>query len=410
MHWGCANSVTSTGPPNPFSQSIWEDDTDGPPQIPPLSELGVESGVTGSRARRLQDLFRPPYELISNASFEDAREEGKAEKKWLLINLQDMSDFTCQSLNRDHWKDESIRALIREHFIFLQYDKDRLHSRQYTHLYFTNHEHENPDNYPHVAIVDPRTGEQVKVWSGRPFPSPAELHADLLEFLDRYSLESFSKNPVVRSRPRNVPVNVDRLSEEEQLRLAVEASLAGVDGGAGGSGAGSSGASSSRNVYDPDAFTRSPTEMRHGGRARTGHIVDLTGELEDSGPVTPAADDALTAHGALPAPPQPAEPAAAPSPFAAIPSDRPHTEPSSDPATTTRIQFRHPNGRVIRRFKLDDPVRRIYEWLKAEPLEGKEGVEFELKTSPQGTDLIESLDKTIAEAGLKQGTVMIEFL
>jgi hypothetical protein len=52
----------------------------------------------------------------------------------------------------------------------------------------------------------------------------------------------------------------------------------------------------------------------------------------------------------------------------------------------------------------------MYEWLKAEPLEGKADVKFELKRMPQGQDLIELLDSTIEEAGLKQGTVMIEFV
>lgn len=103
------------------------------------------------------------------------------------------------------------------------------------------------------------------------------------------------------------------------------------------------------------------------------------------------------------------EPAQEASAFSKIPSDRPHTEPT-DPATTTRIQFRHPNGRIIRRFNVNDPVQRIYEWLKAEPLEGKEGVEFELKTMPAGKDLIEVLDQGIEEAGLKQATVMVEFI
>ncbi|PHH75702.1 hypothetical protein CDD83_4371 [Cordyceps sp. RAO-2017] len=91
--------------------------------------------------------------------------------------------------------------------------------------------------------------------------------------------------------------------------------------------------------------------------------------------------------------------------------DKPHTEPEGEPAAaTTRIQFRHPDGRVIRRFRLQDPVRRIYEWLKAAPLEGKEGVAFELKKMPQGQDLLGSLEGTIEETGLKQGTVMVEFV
>ncbi|KAI7567856.1 hypothetical protein KC346_g20636, partial [Hortaea werneckii] len=73
----------------------------------------------------------------------------------------------------------------------------------------------------------------------------------------------------------------------------------------------------------------------------------------------------------------------------------------------TRIQFRYSGGRIVRRFALDDPVRRIYEWLKASPFEGQEAKDFELIC--MGKNLIASLDASIAEAGLKNGTVMVEF-
>ncbi|KAF3353734.1 60S ribosomal protein L18-B [Verticillium dahliae VDG1] len=233
------------GARNPFNHdaSIW--DGDGPHR-----SAGYGGGTTSAsdaRAQRLADLFRPPYDLMSTAEWDDAREQGKEDKKWLLVNLQDNSIFQCQTLNRDVWKDAAVQRL-------------------------------NADNFPHVAIVDPRTGEQVKVWSGVPFPSADDFHAQLAEFLDRYSLDASRKNPVARD-------------------------------------------------------------------------------------------------------------------------------------TAKRPKFRLPTGgRVIRRFRVDDAVRRIYEWLKAEPLEGKAGVAFELKQMPQGQDLLQRADETILEAGLKQGTVMVEFL
>lgn len=323
-----------------------------------------ESAANGSHARRLEDLFRPPYDLMARMDWDEARTLGKEDKKWILVNLQDMSDFNCQALNRDIWKDNAIKELVSENFIFLQYDKDYPDAEEYVTFYFPNQGHENPDNYPHVSIIDPRTGEQVKVWSGRPFPSAVDFHAELAEFLDRYSLAANSKNPVARAdAPKPKSVDVDRMTEEEMLEMALKNSLA--------SGGASTDSSSTPNVHDPDAFTKSTAV---GG--------------SDKGK----------------------EPETAASPFAQIPSTNPHTEPEHDPATTTRIQFRHPTGRVIRRFAVADPVQRIFEWLKAEPFEGKEGIEFELKKMPQGQDLIESLDTTIGEAGLKQGTVMIEFI
>ncbi|KAI0974621.1 hypothetical protein F4678DRAFT_486402 [Xylaria arbuscula] len=358
---------------NPFDQgpSIWDDASAAPllPDTRPDQAL--------SRAALLRDLFRPPHDLLSDATWDEARDEGKEEKKWIMVNLQDLEIFQCQVLNRDVWKDERIKALVKEHFIFLQYDKNELRAQSYTQLYLPNGAHENSDNFPHVSIIDPRTGEQVKVWSGTPFPTANELYGDLIEFLDRYSLAANSKNPVVQSKPKRQQVDIGRLTEDEMLRLALQNSLENQDG------------SSGPNVQDPDMLTRSNDDSGKGKGKETSEVVDLT------------SDAIQLPEGSV----NPAELA-----FSEIASTNSHVEPENNPATTTRIQFRHPTGRIIRRFAVADPVRRIYEWLKAEPFEGKEGVMFELKTMPAGADLIDDLDRSIEEAGLKQGTVMIEFI
>lgn len=340
---------------NPFAQSVWEDSS----RTSRTASLG---GSETSRATRLAELFRPPYDLMSHLSWDDAREEGKEQKKWILVNLQDMSDFHCQTLNRDIWKDEAIKSLVKENFIFLQYDKNDYAAEQYITFYLPNEAHLNPNNYPHVSIIDPRTGEQVKVFSGTPFPNALEFHAQLVEFLDRYSLSENSKNPVPKvKRPGRVK-DVDRMTEEEMLELALQNSLE------------ANGGSNKPNIHDPDELTK----------------VD---EQKGKEPAEPEASSAQE------------------SAFARIPSDRPHVEPPADPKTTTRLQIRHPQGRMIRRFRLDEPVSRIYEWLKAEPLPGKEGVEFELKSMPpQSANLIDHLDETIGAAGLANGVVMLEFI
>ena len=49
-----------------------------------------------------------------------AQGKGKLENKWILVNIQNTSEFVCQVLNRDIWKDASIRTLIQKHFIFWQ--------------------------------------------------------------------------------------------------------------------------------------------------------------------------------------------------------------------------------------------------------------------------------------------------
>lgn len=341
------------------------------------TRLRNPQGTSENTSRRLRDLFAPPTTLISRLPLDAARDVGKEEKKWILVNLQKMDDFRCQTLNRDHWKNEDIASLIREHFIFLQYTLDDPLAQSYTTFYFANQAHEDESNYPHVSIIDPRTGEQVKVWSGDSFPSPAEFHSDLVEFLDRYSLAANSKNPVVKSKPKQKPMDIGRMTEEEMLEMALRNSL--------GEDAGSSGPS----VQDPDALTKSNPDIGKGKGRAVDESIDPTGDSAQ----TPLSPQAATG-----------------SAFSQISSTNPHIEPDNNPATTTRIQFRHAGGRIIRRFSVADPVRRIYEWLKAEPLEGRDGVQFELKAMPAGRDLIGELEKTIEEAGLKQGTVMVEFI
>ncbi len=340
---------------------------------------------------------------MSHLSWDAAREAGKEEKKWILVNLQNMSDFNCQALNRDHWKNENIKALVHEHFIFLQYDREEPRAESYITFYLPNQAHENADNYPHVSIIDPRTGEQVKVWSGLPFPPPAELHADLVEFLDRYSLHKNSKNPVVKSKPKARTIDYGRLTEEEMMRMALEQSLETTNGGGGGG----SGSGSGSNVHDPDALTKSiPDISNDKGKGKGQAAKDLI-DLADSSAATGSTQSpALNGEGE--------NESATSAAFARISSTNPHVEPTTtDPATTTRIQFRHAGGREIRRFAVTDAVRRLYEWLKAEPLGGRSReavIPFELKAMPAGRDLIGDLDNTVEEAGLKNGTIMIEYI
>jgi hypothetical protein len=236
---------------------------------------------------------------------------------------------------------------------------------------------DNPDAYPHIAIVDPRTGEQMKIWSGRPVPKVDDFVEALYNFLDRYSLDVAKKNPVAKRKPEKAKsLDVGRMTEEEMLEMALQQSMAN-----GGSGL-------APKHEDPDDLTKS-VDLGRAGESKA----------ESSGSSTAQADEDI-------------ESSSAESPqatlFAGIASNRPHEEPAADPKTTTRIQFRHPGGRVVRRFSLDDTVRRVYEWVKASPPSAEHaGKPFDLTFV--GKNLIESLDATIDEAGLRNASITIEW-
>ena len=330
-------------------------------------------------------MYRPPSELLSHfRDWDEARAAGRAQRRWLLVNIQDPSVFDCQLLNRDVWKHEGIRETVRAHFLLIQYPKDDQRAAPYRAYYFPDAD--DPDAYPHVAVVDPRTGEEVKRWRGRPAPKPADFLMQLHEFLDRYSLEDGAKNPVARRKPEPPrPARIERMTEEEQLAMAMKASL--ENGGGDGDAAAGAGA-------DPDELTRS-----------VGALDALDASAHDApGPKSPdtASEEA------------PPSSAATPSPFALISAAHPHAEPPATQPDTTRVQFKLPaGGRVVRRFALADPVRRLYEWIKADPAavgapDGTPAGEFELVS--MGRKLIENLHASVLEAGLKNGTVMVEFV
>ena len=94
--------------------------------------------------------------------------------------------------------------------------------------------------------------------------------------------------------------------------------------------------------------------------------------------------------------------------FGPVPPTQPPPEPAAGPGIT-RVQIRHPGGRIVRRFAESDPVQRIYDFLKTTELpEGKEGADFELIS--MGKNLNDLRQETVESAGLKNGTVMVEFL
>ncbi|GME52072.1 UBX domain-containing protein [Neofusicoccum parvum] len=355
------------------SPSVWEGEGSDPNER--RRNLATSTGgasETSSKSNLLAEMYRPPFEIMCRLPWDEVRDQGKEDLKWILVNVQDPAIFDCQVLNRDIWKNDQIKETIKENFLFLQYNKDDPRGNTYMNYYFQARDSE--DSYPHIAIVDPRTGEQVKVWSGPPVPKPMDFLMQLHEFLDRYSLNVNARNPVAKRKPENKKKDVHRMTEEEMLEMALQQSMAGTSNGG-------------PRDEDPDELTKSTTDVKGKSRA------------DDSMDVDETSDEPSTSNGM----------GATNSPFAKISSTNPHTEPANDPKTTTRIQFRHAGGREIRRFALADPVRRIYEWLKAAPLEeGKAGAEFELNAL--GMNLIDHLDRTIDDVGLKMGTIMVEYV
>ncbi|KAI8578146.1 hypothetical protein K450DRAFT_248333 [Umbelopsis ramanniana AG] len=178
-----------------------------------------QSPASSDKTKRLADLFRPPFDIMYQGDFENARNHAKENQKWLLVNIQDPTEFSCQVMNRDLWSEQAVKDVIKESFVFLQYGHESAEGKRYLTFY-------SIDNYPHVAIIDARTGERVKSWNTQ--MSASDFLMNVTEFLET---KSNQKTPSTKR-----PKVVSDMTEEEQLNAAIAASL-GSSHNEGGSGA-----------------------------------------------------------------------------------------------------------------------------------------------------------------------------
>ncbi|CAN8074476.1 unnamed protein product [Agarophyton chilense] len=180
-----------------------------PPRNPHIPDPFASSEGT-FRSDRLSELFRPPTNIIFSGAFEEALHQANTRKLWLLVNIQRSDVFACHTMNRDVWSDPALQQLISSHFLFVQRDERTMDGNQYKRFY-PYHE------LPHVSVVDPRSGERVRVWGGDGEPiSKQQLLSDLVDFVGRNSLEDDS---AVRGAPSRRP-STTRSSMEGLVRAS----------------------------------------------------------------------------------------------------------------------------------------------------------------------------------------------
>ncbi|CAI4038192.1 hypothetical protein SMKI_04G5320 [Saccharomyces mikatae IFO 1815] len=291
-----------------------------------------------SKEQKLALLFKPPFSIMSKLDLDQAKQKARIKQKWIMINIQDSGIFQCQALNRDLWSSRPVKTIVRDNFIFLQYQYESRNAQPYLQFYHLN----NKDDLPHIAILDPITGERVKQWN-RAVPMPEQFISEVSAFLASFSLDPKVPNPTVNEPPPKLDPTT--LTEEQQMELAIKESLNNT-----------SIESNQEKVPNADQGQKQVQD------------VDSFNTVEA----------------------------------------KVHPEPLNKPGITTRIQIRTGDGtRLVRRFNaLEDTVRTIYEVVKTE-MDGFADAKFTLNDH-QREDLIDKLNMSIADAGLKNSSLLLE--
>eukprot|EP01083_Nonionella_stella_P069095 184006_1 len=171
--------------------------------------------------RNLADLFAAPHEILFHGTFDEVCNESIVKNKWLLVNLQSVEEFRCHALNRDTWKDRKVRNLVEDSFILWQIDSESSAGSTFRRFY-------NTSTFPYVAVIDPRTRMEMVSWISTGELEPGKLLENLHEFLANHSLDVHADAKTTNDSERSRKSSHE-LSEEEQLKRAIEASLNPID-------------------------------------------------------------------------------------------------------------------------------------------------------------------------------------
>lgn len=356
-----------------------------------------DSNLT-SVQRRLANLFRPPFDIISVLTIDQARAVAKTENKWILVNIQDSSEFQSQVLNRDFWSNARIKQIVKDEFIFLQYQKDSFDGESYVNFYHV-------EQMPHIAILDPLTGERVYKWKEGEVPQVENWISDVDQFLTEFSLAPGSSNPIVKHERK---IDPDSLTEEQQIELAMKQSV--MDNNA------NNGTTIDKAIsLDSD----SDIDSINDNDAREEERDDDYDDDDDDGDDNDNYNDGeksntrgFQENDDLAKKSTPLKPL---DPFDAIVPQN-HSEPAE--GAITRVQIRFPNGkRLVRKLAMHDKVVVLFEWLKyvlqdsAEEygLDIGQGNRFVLSNSSnKAFKFIENLQATIEDANLKNASILLE--
>jgi len=319
-----------------------EDDDDGDDE---------EMGGAGTVPPRLSDMFAAPTHLMHKAGgFQGARTVAKDSKRWLLVNIQRDSEFSSHALNRDVWRDELVENLIREGFIFWQTMDVTPEGRTYVERY-------QVQDYPHIGIIDPRTGRLMwrkEGWTQQN-PVTAESFAEMaMDFCSRNSFDRppQAPRPAAASSARPTKRPMRDMTEQEQIEAAMKASIEDI----------------------------TPTDMTDD---------DVVEVVEDNS--------------------EESKPAAAPT-KTLLNDELVAMALGDEPADGARLQLRMPDGkRVVRKFAPTDSVKNIYAFVAQSNDEASGGKEFVLMAGFPPKDLFEDIDKTIDECKLSGQAVTIRW-
>jgi hypothetical protein len=214
----------------------------------PLRNFAAEDALrshqwTSSKARtdkpNLSDMFMPPVDLLFSGTMDMACAEAlRVGAKWVLVNIQNMSDFESHCVNRDFWRLADMRALVSERFVFWQKEKSTEEGELFSRFYHVT-------SSPFIAVIQPLTKQIVASWDAealRPmYRHPKRFLEQIQLCLQQNQLiclpsakrtaetafasSTSSTAPAVESAASVIEIDPTELTDDDMMRVAIQASI-----------------------------------------------------------------------------------------------------------------------------------------------------------------------------------------
>lgn len=149
------------------------------PTAPTSPTYYLGANADSETGRRLASLYRPPYEIIFNGTFDQAKRHARDHFRYLVVSLHEPTEFGCQAMNRDVWKDQRVGELCREELLLWQVAVGSDEAAWFVRFYPIQ-------SHPHTSLIDPRTGLRVLQWNR--LLSPEEFIEQVLTFTGEHPL------------------------------------------------------------------------------------------------------------------------------------------------------------------------------------------------------------------------------
>lgn len=153
------------------------------PQFTP-GYAAYQTRLRNAEARFQEDLggmFTMPRGLAFDGTFSEAKAHATRTARWLLVSVHDPAEFSCQALVRDVFRDETVIELIRSHFVLCQVHRNTPGAFEFE-AYYT------VPTLPHVAVLNPFTGEEIHLFKTLDVNTGEHFAAAVVSFLDKFSV------------------------------------------------------------------------------------------------------------------------------------------------------------------------------------------------------------------------------